>query len=93
MPHKSIGNLVTAASILRWNVDSQVLAIASTKMMGALRAVHVPSFHVFQNWPMEHAQLPVFVSSMDISPNSGYLAVGTRKGDALLYRLLSYQNY
>jgi U3 small nucleolar RNA-associated protein 18 len=92
-PHKAIGNLVTAASMLCWNHDSQMLTMASSKMMGALRVAHIPSFHVFPNWPMEHAQLPVIVTSIDISPNSAYMAVGTRKGDAQLHRLLSYQNY
>ncbi len=92
VPHKSIGNLVTATTMLRWNHDSQVLAMASPKMMGALRLVHVPSFTVFANWPMDNAHLQ-FVSSLDVSPSSGYLSVGNHKGQAQLFRLLSYPRY
>jgi U3 small nucleolar RNA-associated protein 18 len=91
-PHKAIGNLVTAATMLKWNHDSQMLTIASPKIMGALRVVHVPSFTVFANWPMDNAHLQ-FVSSVDVSPSSGYLSVGNRKGQAQLFRLLSYPRY
>ena len=92
VPHKTIGNLVTATTMLTWNHDSQMLAMASPKMMGALRLVHVPSFTVFANWPMDNAHLQ-YVSSLDISPSSGYLSVGNRKGEAQLFRLLSYPRY
>ena len=89
-PEKSVGNLVTACSLLRWSADSQLLAAGSSSAPGALRLVHAPSFRVFANWP---AQLPALVSALDFSPNSGFLALGTRGGDALLFRLLSYPNY
>ncbi len=92
VPHKAIGNLVTSASILAWGPDSQTLTIASPKTMGALRVVHVPSFTVFSNWPMDSAHLQ-FVSSVALSPSSGYLSVGNRKGEAQLFRLLSYPRY
>ena len=91
-PFKSVGNLVTATSTLVWNHDSQMLAMASSKQMGALRVVHVPSFKVFSNWPMDATQVHT-VTAIDVSPNSGYMAVGNKKGEAQLYRMLAYPRF
>ena len=91
-PVKSLGNLVTAVSMLSWSGDSQMLAMGSSKMPHAFRVAHVPSFTVFKNWPLESAGINV-CSSVSFSPNSGYLGIGNRTGEALLYRMLSYPTY
>lgn len=51
--------------------------------------VHLPSLTVFSNWPTSQTPLH-YVSTMDFSPHSGYLAAGNDKGKVLLYRLHHY---
>jgi len=46
-PHISIANLTTAISTVKFNADTQILAIASDERDNAVRFVHVPSFKVF----------------------------------------------
>ena len=91
-PSKTLGNLVTAATLLRWSPNSQMLAMASDKMPHALRLAHVPSFTVFKNWPLDSARLHV-VQSASFSPNAGYFAVGNRTGEAVLHRMLSFPTF
>ena len=50
-----------------------------------LLQVHVQSLSVFSNWPSMKTSLR-YVSAMDFSPTSCYLAVGNDGGKALLYR-------
>ena len=64
----------------------QILAMASRMTKDALRLVHLPSFTVFQNWPTSRSPLG-YVHSLAFSPGGGYLAIGTARGNALLYRL------
>jgi U3 small nucleolar RNA-associated protein 18 len=44
---------------------------------------------VFNNWPTDRTPLNKVVD-FDFSPHSGYLALGTHKGNVLLYRLNHY---
>lgn len=67
----------------------QVLAMSSRQLQDSLRLVHVPSRTVFANWPTPRTPLS-YVHSLAFSPNGGLLAVGTRKGRALLFRLNHY---
>jgi len=46
---------------------------------------------VFSNWPTAGTPLS-YVSCFDFSPNSGFLAIGNDKGNALLYRLNYYDS-
>ncbi|KAL6066883.1 U3 snoRNP protein [Balamuthia mandrillaris] len=89
-PLKAIMNLTTSTNVLKFNSDSQLLAMTSRqKRDGGLKMVHVPSFTVFPNWP--HARTPLnYISDLDFSPNSGYMAIGNDKGRVLLYRLNHY---
>ncbi len=64
----------------------QILAMASRMTKDALRLVHLPSFTVFSNWPTSRSPLG-YVHSLAFSPGGGYLAIGTARGSALLYRL------
>jgi U3 small nucleolar RNA-associated protein 18 len=81
--------LTTRADVVRYNSDGQILAIGSTRTKEALRLVHVASRTVFQNWPSYRTPVQ-YVSSVDFSPNSGYMAIGNAKGKVLLYRLNHY---
>ncbi|GLD93321.1 hypothetical protein PINS_up001913 [Pythium insidiosum] len=81
--------LTTQVDDLKFNADSQILAMASRDSRDALKLVHLPSFTVFANWPSSRTPLH-YVSAMDFSPNSGYFAVGNARGRVLLYRLTHY---
>ena len=88
-PVKTVENLVTATTTLRWNADGQILAVASKLKKDALRLVHFPSMRVFSNWPTSGTPLGS-VSSVDFSPASQYVAIGNTRGKVLLYSLRHY---
>ncbi|SYW78164.1 related to UTP18 - possible U3 snoRNP protein involved in maturation of pre-18S rRNA [Ustilago bromivora] len=88
-PIKTLENLVTATTTMRWNGDGQMLAIASRFKKDALRLVHFPSMRVFSNWPTSSTPLGS-VSSVDFSPASQYVAIGNTRGKVLLYSLRHY---
>lgn len=88
-PQKSILNLTTSIHNIKFNHDSQLLAISSHSKKDQFKLIHLPSMRVFPNWPTSTTPLS-YVSSFDFSPNSGYLAIGNDKGKVLLYRLGSY---
>ncbi|KAG1746973.1 WD40-repeat-containing domain protein [Suillus lakei] len=83
---KTIGNLTTSISTLRFNHDSQLLAIASNDKKDQMRMVHCPSLTVFGNWPTSSTPLG-HVTSVDFSRESEYLAIGNTRGRVLLYQL------
>ncbi|KAF9582261.1 U3 snoRNP protein [Lunasporangiospora selenospora] len=86
---RAIGNLTTSITILKFNHDSQILAIASKSRKDQLKLVHIPSLKVFPNWPTRGTPLS-YVTDLSFSPRSGYLAIGNDKGRVLLYRLNHY---
>lgn len=53
--------------------------------------VHLPSMHVYSNWPTTRTPLR-YVSCFDFSPRSGYLALGNDSGRVLLYRLTHFDH-
>ena len=88
-PLSSLMHLTTPVDLLRFNGDAQILAMASRRKKDSLKIVHLPSFTVFSNWPTTGTPLR-YVSAIDISPNSGFLAIGNDRGRVLLYRLNHY---
>ncbi|TYZ63226.1 hypothetical protein PybrP1_002029 [[Pythium] brassicae (nom. inval.)] len=78
-PRKALMQLTTPVDSLRFNPDSQILAMASKDVRDALKFVHLPSLTVFSNWPTARTPLH-YVSAMDFSPSSGYFAVGNARG-------------
>lgn len=88
-PAKTFMNLVTTVDNLKFNHDSQILAMSSRMKKNALRLVHVPSQTVFSNWPTSNTPLQ-YVHTLDFSPGGGFLAVGNAAGKVLLYRLRHY---
>eukprot|EP00249_Psilotum_nudum_P015207 c25214_g1_i1 orf=79-1731(+) len=89
-PAKVFLNLVTTIDNLKFNGDSQILAMASRMKKNALRLVHIPSSTVFYNWPTPKTPLQ-YVHSLDFSPGGGFLAVGNASGKVLLFRLRHYE--
>lgn len=88
-PAKTVENLVTATTTMRWNADGQILALASKTKKDALRLVHFPSMRVFSNWPTSGTPLGG-VSSVDFSAGGQYVAIGNTRGKVLLYSLRHY---
>ncbi|XP_030649296.1 U3 small nucleolar RNA-associated protein 18 homolog isoform X2 [Chanos chanos] len=92
-PLKAIMNLVTAATSLRFNPTSEILAIASRADDEANRLVHIPSFTVFSNFPQFRRKTIYRPFCLDFSPNSGFYSIANNKGKALLFRLLHYNDF
>ncbi|KAI0960982.1 hypothetical protein AcV7_000207 [Taiwanofungus camphoratus] len=88
-PLKTIGNLTTTISSMRFNHDSQLLAIASNTKKDQMRMIHLPSLTAFSNWPTSGTPLG-HVSSIDFSNGSDYVAIGNNKGRVLLYHLKDF---
>lgn len=85
--NKSIGNLTTATTTMRYNHDGQILALASQNKKDSLRMLHLPSLTVFSNWPTSGTPLG-HVSDVAFSTHgSQYVAVGNTRGRVLLYGL------
>jgi U3 small nucleolar RNA-associated protein 18 len=88
-PVKALMHLTTPVDYLRFNHDSSLLLMASRRKKDALKLVHTASASVFANWPTSSTPLH-YVSSVDFSPNSGYMAIGNDRGRVLLYRLTHF---
>jgi len=91
-PLKSIMNLTTPCTKALFNSTTEILALSSNYTESAVKFVHLPSMTVFSNFPGKEDKLNT-VSSLDFSLNSGYVCMGTDRGQALLYRLQHYANY
>uniref|UniRef100_A0A8B9REF2 U3 small nucleolar RNA-associated protein 18 homolog n=1 Tax=Astyanax mexicanus TaxID=7994 RepID=A0A8B9REF2_ASTMX len=92
-PLKAVMNLLTAATSLRFNPNSEILAIASHAEDEANRLVHIPSFTVFSNFPLFRKKTIYRSHCLDFSPNSGFYSVANDKGRAVLFRLLHYKDF
>lgn len=88
-PTKSIGNLTTAISTLKFNHDAQIMAIASQEKKDAMRLIHLPSLTSFSNWPTSSTPLG-HVTAVDFSAQSEYIAIGNTRGRVLLYHIKDY---
>lgn len=89
-PLKTIGNLTTNISCLRYNHDAQLLAMASNVKKDQMRLIHLPSLTAYGNWPTSSTPLG-HVTSMDFSTGSEYLAIGNNRGRVLLYHLREFE--
>ncbi|XP_063312253.1 U3 small nucleolar RNA-associated protein 18 homolog [Pelobates fuscus] len=93
-PLRSVMNLVTAASSMVFNLQTEILAVASNKMDDAVKLIHIPSFTVFSNFPTQGNRRTIHLpSAMDFSPRSGFFSIANNKGEALLYRLKHYTDF
>ncbi|KAI5644447.1 hypothetical protein NE865_03554 [Phthorimaea operculella] len=92
IPLKTITNLTTRITHIKFNASSEILAMSSGCYPNAVKLVHIPSYHVFSNFPKPSTNL-YQVDVVNFSPNSGFMALGNNKGCAFLYRLKYYKNY
>ncbi|GAA5935063.1 hypothetical protein JCM3775_004689 [Rhodotorula graminis] len=86
---KAVENLVTGISTMRFNHDSQLLALASKTNKDQLKLVHLPTCSVYQNWPTQQTPLH-HVTCVDFSKGSEWLAVGNQRGKVLLYEVKQF---
>lgn len=89
-PIKAVSNLTTKVDFMKFNNDSQILAICSTMKKNSLKLVHVPSLTVFSNWPPPNQNILHYPRCLDFSPGGGFMAVGNSAGKVLLYKLHHY---
>ncbi|KAK7412182.1 hypothetical protein VNO78_03632 [Psophocarpus tetragonolobus] len=90
-PIRTIENLTTKVDFMRFNHDSQILAICSGMKKSSLKLIHFPSYTVFSNWPRPNTSLH-YPRCIDFSPGGGFMAVGNTSGKVLLYKLHHYQH-
>ncbi|XP_020220644.1 U3 small nucleolar RNA-associated protein 18 homolog [Cajanus cajan] len=90
-PVKTIENLTTKVDYMKFNHDSQILAICSSLKKSSLKLIHIPSYSVFSNWPPSNTTLH-YPRCIDFSPGGGFMAVGNASGKVLLYKLHHYQH-
>ncbi|ESK97867.1 cgi-48 family protein [Moniliophthora roreri MCA 2997] len=88
-PVKTLENLTTPISSMRFNPDGQLLAVASREKKDALKLFHTPSLTTYANWPTSGTPLG-HVTSIDFSAGSEYMAIGNSKGRVLLFSLKDY---
>ncbi|GAA5882871.1 hypothetical protein JCM3774_006323, partial [Rhodotorula dairenensis] len=86
---KAIENLVTPVTTMRFNHDSQLVALASKTSKDQLKLVHLPTCSVYQNWPTQQTPLHN-VTCVDFSKGSEWLAVGNQRGKVLLYEVKQF---
>ncbi|KAM3967350.1 LOW QUALITY PROTEIN: U3 small nucleolar RNA-associated protein 18 homolog wicked [Aphomia sociella] len=92
IPMKTISNLTTKITHINFNNTTEILAVSSHNCQNAVKLIHIPSYHVFSNFPVQ-ADNCNHVQCVTFSPNSGFMAMGNNKGSAYLYRLKYYKNY
>ncbi|KAI9119192.1 hypothetical protein K1719_009867 [Acacia pycnantha] len=90
-PLKAIDNLITKVDFMKFNNDSQILAICSSMQKSSLKLIHIPSYTVFSDWPPPNKNLH-YPRAIDFSPGGGFMAVGNAAGRVLLYKLHHYQH-
>lgn len=91
-PMKSLMNLTTEVTSLKFSSSSEMLVMSSSFKDNAIKCVHVPSMTVFSNFPTPGQNLKR-VTEVDISPSGGYLAFGSNVGVAHLNRICHYADY
>lgn len=82
---KTIGNLTTSITDLKFNPTSQMLAYSSKWKKNALRMIHLNSMTAFQNFPGAAQGILKYPFCLDFSNTSEYLAMGNDEGKAHIW--------
>ncbi|VVD02893.1 unnamed protein product [Leptidea sinapis] len=90
VPLKTISNLQTKITDLKFNPTSEILSVVSSYYPNAIKLVHIPSYHVFSNFPTQNMDQ---VETVSFSPNSGYMAISNNKSCVNIFRLKHFKNY
>lgn len=91
-PIKNFTNLKTPINSIKFNNSSELAIISSSHADNCVKLVHFPSCTIFSNFPVSFSNLRR-VNAVDISPNSGYIALANNLGYAYLYRLNHFPDY
>lgn len=91
-PIKTLYNLTTAISDVKFNSTSEILGFCSEHVPGAVKLLHCASGTVFSNFPGFQNKLEK-INMIEFSPSSGYMALGSCFKEAHLYRLKHFKNY
>jgi U3 small nucleolar RNA-associated protein 18 len=91
-PRKTIMNLTTSITDLKFNSTSEILALTSAEIKNSIKLFHLASGTVFSNFPPFQSKMG-HINVVNFSPNSGYFAFGNRKSTVALYTLKHYKNY
>ncbi|RWS31146.1 U3 small nucleolar RNA-associated protein 18-like protein [Leptotrombidium deliense] len=92
IPAKTLMNLTTEITGLKFNHTSELLAMCSSHKAESIRCVHFPTKTVFSNFP-KFGSTYKNITEVDISLNSGYLAFGTNRGNVHLFRMIHFNDY
>ncbi|OQV23147.1 U3 small nucleolar RNA-associated protein 18-like protein [Hypsibius exemplaris] len=92
VPVKTVLNLTTSITCLKFNPTSELLAMGSNYTHAGLKLLHLGEMQVVANFPELNQKIRK-AEIVDFSPLSGYMALGNDKGEALLYRLGHYKGY
>ncbi|CAI9776076.1 unnamed protein product [Fraxinus pennsylvanica] len=90
-PLRILHKLNGEVNFMKFNNDSQMLAICSNMKKKSLKLVHVPSFTMFSNCP-PLTQTLHHTNCLDFSPHGGFMALGNSAGKVFLYKLHHYHN-
>lgn len=85
-PLRTFDQLTTPTSHLEFSADGQMLVMSSRWKKNALRLVHLPSATLYRNWPTDKTPLGR-ISSLALSVDGGYLAVGNEQGKIHLWEI------
>uniref|UniRef100_A0A0N5AJP8 WD_REPEATS_REGION domain-containing protein n=1 Tax=Syphacia muris TaxID=451379 RepID=A0A0N5AJP8_9BILA len=84
--------LTTEVGDVVFSKDTQILLMSSEVKADAARLIHLRSRTLFTNFPCKTGSIGKPTVS-DLSPNSGYLAIGDTNGFVSLFRLNYFSNY
>ncbi|KAJ9605248.1 U3 snoRNP protein [Cladophialophora chaetospira] len=85
-PVRMFDQLTTPVSQLEFSEDGQMLVMSSRWKKNALRLAHLPSCTLYRNWPTDKTPLGR-ISSVALSTDGGYLAVGNEQGKIRLWEV------
>lgn len=91
-PVKRFMHLRSAVTCIKFNHTSELLAMSSRYVKNSVKVAHFPSATVYPRFPTATEHLGT-VTSMEFSPNSKFLAFGTRNRKVPLFRLKYFKNY
>lgn len=87
-PHKTIMNLTTSVTEVKFGPTSQCLAFCSKWKKNAFKLLHIPSFTVFQNFPGTAPGVLKYPFCLDFEKSTGeYIAMGNDEGRAHLWHM------
>lgn len=91
-PIKTIFNLTTAISDVKFNSTSEILGFCSDLVQGTVKLLHCAKGTVFSNFPGIQNKLHK-IKLIEFSPSSGYMSLGSCSNEVSLYRLKHFNNY